>query len=675
MVKLLLENLNCPNCAKKIEDAVRKHPDVKSVEFNFINKLMTIDTDKDEQITLKIVKNIVDSIEDGVNTIPYNGNREEKQDNSFIKKSIVRLILGGILFLMALFIDNDYSIVFYVASYLVFGYDVLIRAIKNITKGQMLDENFLMSIATIAAFAISQYHEAVAVMLFYQIGEFLQDLAVDKSKKSIKSLMSLNSDSVNVFQDGNIIVKDTKNINIGDVIVVKAGEKVAVDGLIVKGETSFDMRALTGESVPVTKVVGDKILSGSVNNGGTVYMVAEKLFEDSTVSKILDMVENAVGKKSKIENFVSKFSKVYTPIVVAAAILLIVIPILLGADVNTWVYRGLVFLVSSCPCALVVSIPLTFFSGIGSMSTKGVLVKGSNYLQQLASLDAIAMDKTGTVTMGKFEVADVIGDETLMYAASLERFSNHPIADAIVKQYKGEYLDVNNQLEEAGFGITASLDDKIILVGNKKLMDKHNIQVDNNYNVFVAVDDKLIGSIDVKDKIKSDSISAINDIKRLGIKNVTMLTGDKKEIAEVIGKQANIDNVYSELLPLDKVNKFEEMCGKYDIVAAVGDGINDAPLLARADVGIAMGGIGSDAAIEAADVVIMDDMLSKIPLAIQLSRYTIKVCKENVTFIIAVKVIVMVLAAFGFANMWLAVFADVGTALIAILNSIKIVKR
>ncbi len=678
MVSLILENLNCTHCAGKIEEAVRNLEEVNSVEFNFINKRMDIETDIDEKTMLHTVKNIVDSIEDGVNTKLLSSEYDKTEDNSnFIKKAVIRIVLGGIFFICALFVPDLFvRIISYIFAYIIFGYDVVSRAFKNILKGRVFDENFLMSIATIAAFLIGEFNEAVAVMLFYQIGEFLQDMAVDRSKRSIKGLMSLNIESANVVENGSVVIKSPKEIKIGDIIFVKAGEKISVDGIITEGNTVLDMKALTGESLPVEKKKGDRVLSGSINEDGVIYVKAEKLYEDSTAAKILDMVENAVGKKSKTENFITKFAKIYTPIVVILAVLLAVIPIVLGYNADIWIYRALVFLVSSCPCALVVSIPLTFFSGIGAVSKKGVLIKGSNYLQMLSQLDAIAMDKTGTITKGEFQVMNIIGDTALKYAASLERFSNHPIAKAIVNAYSGELYEAANLKEISGYGITADIGNDSVAVGNNKLMNKLGISIDkDSFNVYTALNNEIIGYINVEDSVKSDSLNAVSELKSLGVKNVTMLTGDKKSIAEEIGKQVGIDNVYSELLPQDKVAKFEEICNQYNVVAAVGDGINDAPLLARADIGIAMGGIGSDAAIEAADIVIMDDMLSKIPVALKSAKYTMMVCRQNVAFVVTVKVIVLLLAAFGLANMWLAVFADVGTALIAVLNSLKIIKK
>lgn len=679
MVSLILENLNCVHCAGRIEEAVRDLEKVDFVQFNFINKRMDIETKADEAEILSKITEIVNSIENGVNIrlLADKTNDSKRSEKSFIKKAVIRIILGALFFSGALLIPDVLAkIALYVAAYIVFGCDVVAKAFKNIKKGQLFDENFLMSIATIAAFLIGEFDEAVAVMFFYNVGEFFQNMAVDRSKRSVKELMSLNIESVNVIEDGNVIVRSPKEIHIGDIIAVKAGEKISVDGVITKGSTILDMKALTGESLPVERKIGDKVLSGSINEESLIYIRAEKRYEDSTVARILDMVENAVGKKSKSENYITKFAKVYTPIVVLLAALLAAVPILLGYSAETWIYRALVFLVSSCPCALVVSIPLTFFCGIGAASKKGVLIKGSNYLQMLSQLDAVAMDKTGTITKGEFMVTETAGENVLKYAASLERFSNHPIALAIVKEYRGEPYDVSNVKELSGYGITANIGEDSAAVGSSKLMEKLDISVDNfNYNVYVALNNKIIGHINVKDTIKEDSYKALSELKSIGVKNITMLTGDKKYIADEISRQVGIDNVYSELLPQDKVSKFEEICSQYSVVAAVGDGINDAPLLARADIGIAMGGIGSDAAIEAADVVIMDDMLSKIPKAVKTAKFTMKVCRQNVVFVVAIKMAVLILAAVGFANMWLAVFADVGTALLAVLNSLKIIKK
>ncbi len=600
---------------------------------------------------------------------------EHEEDEDFIKKGIFRIALGLILLCLAIFTKGNISIVLYIASYIVFGYDVVLRAVSNIMHGHLFDENFLMSLATICALAIGEYTEAAAVMLFYQIGEFLQDTVVSRSRKSIKDLMELNIDDVNILKDGKIVTVEAEAVEVGDTVVVKPGEKIPVDGVIIQGETSLDMKSLTGESVPVEKGQGDSVISGSLNNSSLIYVKAEKKYADSTVAGILEMVEHASSNKSQTESFISRFAGIYTPIVVFAAIAVVLIPTLMGHDLRTWLYRALIFLVASCPCALVVSIPLTFFAGIGTLSRKGVLVKGSNYIELLSRTDTVVMDKTGTITKGEFDVTDVKGEETLKYAAALERFSTHPMGKAVVKKYRGSYSSVKDVSEISGYGISGTIDGKNILVGSKKLMDREGIECEQGYNIYVAAEGKYIGAIAVEDTIKEDSKSAVSQLGIQGIKNITMLTGDKKEIAEAVAKEAGIGNVYSELLPADKVSVVEKMCGTgSQVVAAIGDGINDAPVLARADVGIAMGGIGSDAAIEAADVVIMEDSLAKVPAAIKLSRATMKLCRENVGFVLAVKIIVLVLAVVGKSNMWMAVFADVGTALLAVLNSIRITK-
>ena len=567
------------------------------------------------------------------------------------------------------------SIGLYIVAYLIFGYDVVINAVKSIVKGRALDEHFLMAFATICAFCLGEFVEAVSVMLFYQIGEFLQETIVNKSRNSIKSLMEMKVDAVNVLVNGEIQVKEPEEINAGDTIVVKPGEKVAIDGTIIKGETTLDMVALTGESLPVEKAEGDTVLSGSINNSSVIYVRADKAYKDSTIARIMNMVENASENKSKTENFVTRFAKVYTPAVVIMAVLLAVVPVIMGYDFRDGVNKALIFLVASCPCALVLSIPLTFFAGIGTMSRRGVLVKGGNYLEALSKTEAVVMDKTGTITKGRFEVTEVTSDETLKYAASLERFSTHPMAKAVVDSYKGEVEETENVENIAGFGIKGIINGKNVLVGSERLMTANDINIESGKNIYVAVDGNCIGYINVDDTIKEDSPSAIAGLKSIGIKNITMLTGDKKSIADRVGKAVGVDNVYSELLPQGKVEKVDNLYNEsYKNIVAVGDGINDAPVLARADVGVAMGGIGSDAAIEAADVVIMEDSLTKLCDAIKLARKTMEICRQNVFIVIALKLLVLALTVFGYGNMWIAVFADVGVALIAVLNAVRITK-
>lgn len=680
-VELILNNLNCPHCSAKIEETVKKQKEFSNVKFNFVNKKMQMESELGERETLAKVKNIVDSIEDGVDTV-LQGEKQKNTNSDFNIKSVLRITIGLVFTGCAIFIGSSYGFVseiLYFIAYIIFGYDVVLKALKNIFKGNFFDENFLMSLATICAFVIGEWVEAVAVMLFYQIGEYFQAVAVDKSQKSIKGLLEIKADSVTVERNGELSAILPEEINIGDTIVVKAGEKVCVDGVITKGSTSFDMKALTGESVPVEKTAGDTVLSGSINTGAVIYMKVEKRFEDSTISRIIEMVENAAANKSQTENFITKFAKIYTPVVVFLAVALTVIPTLLGGELQQWLSRALVFLVASCPCALVLSVPLTFFSGIGAISKKGVLIKGSTYLQTLSNINTLVADKTGTITKGEFTVSETDGNaDVLKIAASLERFSNHPIAQAVVKAYKGEYVDFDSTEEIAGYGLMGIKGSDKYYVGSQRLMERENIEIKNNaYNIYISKNNDYFGAIKAQDTIKPDSSKAFSELKKTGVKNIVMLTGDKREIAEEIGSKAGVTKVYAELLPQDKVAKVEEIYSKdkYAVVGAVGDGINDAPVLARADVGIAMGGIGSDAAIEAADVVIMNDELYKLPVAVKYAKMTMKTVKENVWFALLVKGAVLILAAVGYANMWLAVFADVGVALLAILNATKVMRK
>ena len=684
-VILVLNNLNCPNCSAKIEQKVKEQEEFENVVFNFVNKKMTLDSKLSEQDTLAKVKGIVDSIEEGVDTVLDENKKAEvkkTKESDFGKKAIARIIVGVVLMGGGIALNSSFgflSEILFVLAYVVFGYDVVIKAVKNILKGDFFDENFLMSLATICAFVIGEWTEAVAVMLFYQVGEYFQSMAVDKSQKSIKGLLEIKADSVTVERNGEVQAIAPEEINIGDTIVVKAGEKVCVDGVITKGDSSFDMKALTGESVPVEKKQGDTVLSGSINTGAVIYMKAQKRFEDSTVARIIEMVENATANKSKTENFITKFAKIYTPVVVFLAVALTVLPTIVVGDFQQWLSRALVFLVASCPCALVLSVPLTFFSGIGAVSKKGALVKGSTYLQTLSGLNTLVVDKTGTITKGEFTVVETDGkDDVMKVAASLERFSNHPIAQAIVKSYKGDYIDFDTTEELAGYGLMGVKDGDKYFVGSQRLMERENVALNNTkYNIYVSKNNEYYGAIKAEDTIKPDSSKAIADLKALGVNEIVMLTGDKQDIAEEIGEKAGVTKVYAGLLPQGKVEKVEEIYSKNNnaVVGAVGDGINDAPVLARADVGIAMGGIGSDAAIEAADIVIMNDELSKLPIAIKYARMTMKTVKENVWFALGVKAIVLILAALGYANMWLAVFADVGVALLAILNATKVMRK
>lgn len=611
-----------------------------------------------------------------------------------MKKRTIRIIVGALLFIIALIVDSDIMWLnagLYIAAYLVVGGDVLWKACRNILHGKVFDENFLMCIATIGAFAISEYPEAVAVMLFYQVGELFQSYAVKQSRKSIAGLMNIRPDYANLKKDGSIEKVDPDEVSIGDIIVVSAGEKIPLDGKIIEGNSMIDTSALTGESVPREVKTGDQALSGCVNINGVLTIEVTKEFGESTVSKILDLVENASSKKSDSENFITRFAAVYTPIVTISAVLLAVIPTLIipGAEFTDWLYRALTFLVVSCPCALVISVPLSFFGGIGGASKAGVLVKGGNYLEALSRTEIIVFDKTGTLTQGVFDVQEIrpegiSGEDLLQLTAYAESYSNHPISLSLKRAY-GEEIDQNRikDIEEiSGHGVHAVVDGKAVYAGNTKLMKQINVAYSDDEVigtvVHVAVDGQYAGYIVIADKVKDDAAKAISDLKKSGIRKTVMLTGDNKAVGEKVAAELKLDKVYTELLPGDKVDKLEELfTSKSDKakLAFVGDGINDAPVLARADIGIAMGGLGSDAAIEAADIVIMTDEPSKIATAIKISRNTLRIVHQNIVFALAVKVGVLILSAFGIATMWEAVFADVGVAVIAILNAMRALKK
>ena len=610
-----------------------------------------------------------------------------------MKKKGIKIIIALILFLIALIIDFGnvwINNVIYIIAYIIVGFEIVRKALRNITRGKVFDENFLMTVATIGAFGIGEFPEAASVMLFYQVGELFQSYAVDKSRKSIASLMDIRPDYANIEKDGKLEKVDPDEVKIGDIIVVKPGEKIPLDGIVVEGKTNLDTKALTGEPMPREANIGDDVISGCINLNGLIKVKVTKEFGESTVSKILDLVENASSKKSKSENFITKFAGYYTPIVVIIAVILAIVPPLVipGAEFLDWIYRALSFLVVSCPCALVISIPLSFFGGIGGASKMGILIKGSNYLEALANTEIVVFDKTGTLTEGdakvqKIEAEGISKEELLEITALAENFSNHPIALSIKSEYNkpiDEKRIVKTQ-ELTGRGIKATIDEKEVLVGNEKLMKEEKIDykecTDAGTALYVAIDKKYVGYILIADSIKKDSKKAIQNLKKNGIKQTVMLTGDRKQVGEVVAKELGIDKVYTELLPDGKVEKVEELLkekspkGK---LAFVGDGINDAPVLAISDIGIAMGALGSDAAIEAADVVLMTDEPSKIVDAIHLSKKTMRIVKENITFAILVKVIVLILSAFGLSTMWEAVFADVGVSIIAIINALRVLR-
>jgi len=607
-----------------------------------------------------------------------------------MKKYLWRIIIAAVVFAAAMIINLNIEwlqLVLFVISYIVVGGDIVEKAVRNIFKGKIFDENFLMSIATIGAFLIGEYPEAVAVMLFYQVGELFQSYAVDKSRKSIASLMDIRPDYANVKRGDELVKVDPDEVQIGDIIVIKAGEKVPLDGKVIEGSSMVDTSALTGESVPSEVEVGSEILSGCININGVITVEVTKEYEESTVSKILDLVENASSKKSKSEQFITKFAGYYTPVVVIIAAFLAIVPplVISGATFSDWIYRALSFLVVSCPCALVISIPLSFFGGIGGASRKGVLVKGSNYLEALAQTEIIVFDKTGTLTKGVFNVQEIhpegiSKEELLELTAYAESYSNHPISLSLKRAY-GKEVDnerISSVEEISGHGVIATVDGKRVMAGNTKLMKKMNIPYFEGELigtvVHVAVDNLYAGYIVIADEVKADSAQAIKELKAANIRQTVMLTGDTENVASKIAKELEIDKVYAELLPVDKVEKLEELFSQKSTkgkLAFVGDGINDAPVLARADIGIAMGGLGSDAAIEAADVVIMTDEPSKIVTAMKISKKTLRIAYQNIAFAIGIKIIVLILSALGLTSMWAAIFADVGVTIIAILNAFR----
>ena len=609
-----------------------------------------------------------------------------------MKKDGIKILISLVLFIMAITIDFNNELInntIYVVSYVIVGLEIIIKAIKNFTKGKIFDENFLMTVATIGAFGIGEFPEAVAVMLFYKIGELFQDYAVDKSKKSISDLMDIRPDFANVERNGKIEKVNPDDVKIGEIIVIKPGEKIPLDGCVIEGSSSLDTKALTGESLPKDVSENEEVLSGCINLSGVIKVKVTKEYGKSA-SKILDLVENASSKKAKSENFITKFARYYTPIVVIIAVFLATIPpiIIKDATFSEWLYRALTFLVVSCPCALVISIPLSFFGGIGGASKMGILIKGSNYIESLASTEIVVFDKTGTLTEGVFEVQKVCGiniseEELLKITAYSENYSNHPIATSVKKAYGKDIneKEIINTEEVSGHGIVAKINDKEVLVGNEKLMNEKNIKFIEAKEIgtilYVAIDGNFVGYIVIADKIKNDSKDTIKNLKKNSIKKIIMLTGDTKSIGESVAKELEIDNVYTELLPNDKVEKVESLLkekSKNQKLAFVGDGINDAPVLAVSDIGIAMGALGSDAAIEAADVVLMTDEPSKIVNAIHLAKKTMRIVNENIVFAIFVKILILILSAIGVSTMWEAVFADVGVSIIAIINALRVLK-
>ena len=699
--EILLQGLCCGNCAAKIERESNNIDGVKSAVVDFVSTklIMEIDNPSKQNTIIETVKEIVKRIEPDVNVIVPEGNdkllisKNEEEDEESNKGEIIKLVISAVIFGIATAFKFSFALelVLYLISYILVGGEVVLRALKNIARGQVFDENFLMGVATIGAFAIGQYPEGVAVMLFYQVGELFQDMAVNHSRKSISALMDIRPDFANLKMGNEIKKVSPEAVSVGDIIVVKPGEKVPLDGKVIDGSSMLDTSALTGESVPREVVVGDNILGGVINKNGLLTIEVEKEFGDSTIAKILDLVQNASSKKAPTENFITKFARYYTPIVVFSALALAIIPPLVidGATFSEWTYRALAFLVVSCPCALVVSIPLGFFGGIGGASKNGILVKGGNYLEALNNVEIVVFDKTGTLTKGVFKVTEVkpqnniSKDELISFAAYAESYSNHPIATSILSAYGKEIVKnaVGNYEEISGYGVKVVFEGKEVLAGNYKLMNKENIlyeQVETiGTVVHIAVDKKYAGYIVISDEVKDDSAKAIKALKAIGVKKIVMLTGDNKTVGTKVAKQLGLDEVYTELLPDQKVEKLElldkEKSSKGKLVF-VGDGINDAPVLARADIGIAMGGVGSDAAIEAADVVIMTDEPSKIAVSIKIAKKTRTIVMQNIFFALGVKLILLVFIALGMGTMWEAVFGDVGVTVLAVLNSMRAIK-
>ncbi|HHQ4188662.1 TPA: heavy metal translocating P-type ATPase [Clostridium perfringens] len=731
-IKLYLDGLNCANCAGKIEDKVNKLTDVDEAVLNFSTKLLLITPkegvsekeleEKVEKIVLDLepdvkvlkhknkIKSSVNTCNDGCcgegeshkhNNVESHshshehGHSHSHGENSGIeKKELFRLGIALTLFIVGMIVNLDkiYEFIIFGVAYIIAGGEVLLRAFKNILRGQVFDENFLMAIATIGAFAIGEFPEGVAVMLFYEVGEMFQDYAVNKSRKSISDLMNIRPDFANLIDiNGEEKRVAPEDVNVGSIIVVRAGEKVPLDGVVLSGEATLDVSALTGESLPKEVEAKDDVLAGSINKSGLLKIKVTKSFGESTVSKILDLVENAGNKKSPTEKFITKFARYYTPVVVFSALALAIIPplIISGESFSTWISRALIFLVVSCPCALVVSIPLGYFAGIGLASKNGILIKGSNYLEALNNVESIVFDKTGTLTKGTFKVgkikstSELTREELLKLGAYTEYYSNHPIAKSIENEFNEEINKelISNYEEISGKGIKVDIDGETFLAGNSKLMDMFNIKITSIHEIgtviYLANEKSELGYIVISDEIKEDSKEAISGLKENGVKQTIMLTGDNKKVGDNVAKELGLDKAFCNLLPQDKVEKLEDIFqnkSKDKKVAFVGDGINDAPVLARADIGIAMGAVGSDAAIEAADVVIMDDKPSKIIKAIKIAKKTNKIIWQNIIFALFIKIIILIFGALGMANMWEAVFGDVGVTLIAIINSSRILK-
>lgn len=681
-----LRGIDCGNCAAKIERAVNQLEQVESATVNLIAQKLILETKSEDGIDKEII-DLVDAIEPGIEVISEKKEEALPEKRDWAKELLLAVM---ILFAFGFFLPEEYfwiRLVYYLTLYIIIGHKVLIKMVQNIQRGNLFDENFLMSIATLGAFLLGEFPEAVAVMLFYQIGEYFQDKATSQSRQSIARLMDIRSDKAWRLEGGETVQVDPETVRVADHILVKPGEKVPLDGLVREGRSILDTSALTGESLPREIGVGEDITSGVINLTSPLVIEVSKTFSQSTVNKILELVENASNKKAETERMITCFSRVYTPVVVGIAFLLASLPPLLGlGEWSTWLYRALTFLVISCPCALAVSVPMSFFGGLGGASKLGVLVKGGNYLEALAKLDTVVFDKTGTITKGIFAVDTVVNaegveDDILYLAAHLESYSNHPIANSIRTAY-GQEVDENrvSQITELpGQGMSGRVDGRQLYLGNARLMEVQGIAypaIDSTGTVlYLAEDSHFLGYFLITDQVKETSIEALKDLQAVGIKKTVLLSGDRQAVVDEFAQQFAFNDAFGDCLPQDKVSTFEEILTQsQQAVAFVGDGVNDAPVLARADVGIAMGGLGSDAAIESADVVLMDDDLGKLPQVIRLAKKTVRIAQQNMTLAIVVKLIFLVLSGLGISNMWEAIFADVGVTLLAVWNALRVLR-